>query len=125
LIDSLHPPVCQDLDHHTIVVVFFKHVDGHSPSTPADLCDTPAMFDTPSRALLALAAVGCLLLFFKLLRIGRRAPGLPPGPPTIPVLGNLHLVSLPNYCNALVLIITQMPTKRPHLQFQKWAQEYG
>jgi hypothetical protein len=39
-----------------------------------------------------LAAIAILLLFVKILQIGRRAPGLPPGPPTIPLLGNLHLV---------------------------------
>jgi hypothetical protein len=36
-----------------------------------------------------------LLLLYgltKLLRIGRRPTGFPPGPPTIPILGNLHLV---------------------------------
>ncbi|SLM39186.1 cytochrome p450 [Lasallia pustulata] len=45
----------------------------------------------------------------KLLRVGRRPAGYPPGPPTLPILGNLHL----------------MPSRDPHLQFQKWAQEYG
>ncbi|KAH6887764.1 cytochrome p450 monooxygenase [Thelonectria olida] len=54
-------------------------------------------------------AVLALLLAIKLSKVGRRSADLPPGPPTIPLLGNLHL----------------MPTKRPHLQFQKWAQEYG
>ncbi|KAI1613495.1 cytochrome p450 monooxygenase [Exophiala viscosa] len=48
-------------------------------------------------------------LAWKLRRVGRRPSGMPPGPPTLPILGNLH----------------QMPTKRPHLQFQKWAEEYG
>ncbi|GIZ40708.1 hypothetical protein CKM354_000403600 [Cercospora kikuchii] len=42
-------------------------------------------------------------------RIGRRPTDIPPGPPTIPILGNLH----------------QMPVVNPHLQLQKWAQEYG
>jgi len=42
-------------------------------------------------------------------RIGRRPPGYPPGPPTLPVLGNLH----------------QMPSKDGHLQLQEWAKEYG
>ncbi|EXJ79927.1 cytochrome P450 oxidoreductase [Capronia epimyces CBS 606.96] len=54
--------------------------------------------------------VGTVIYFLaSVLKVGRRAPGLPPGPPTLPIIGNLH----------------QMPSKNPHLQFQKWAQEYG
>ncbi|KAJ2905584.1 cytochrome P450 oxidoreductase [Zalerion maritima] len=52
---------------------------------------------------------GIIWVSLKVLSVGRRAPGLPPGPPTVPVLGNLHL----------------MPKERPHLQFEKWAREYG
>ncbi|KAH7133926.1 cytochrome P450 [Dactylonectria macrodidyma] len=47
--------------------------------------------------------------FIRLLFIGRRPKNYPPGPPTLPILGNIHL----------------MPTRDAHLQFQKWAQEYG
>lgn len=52
----------------------------------------------------------CLLvLLYRLSRVGQRPKGLPPGPPTIPILGNIHLI----------------PKEKPHLQFEKWAREYG
>ncbi|KAG9698594.1 putative cytochrome P450, partial [Aureobasidium melanogenum] len=52
-----------------------------------------------------------LLLFvaWTVRNLGRRPQEYPPGPPTLPLIGNLHL----------------MPKKNGHLQFQKWAQEYG
>ncbi|KAK5636928.1 hypothetical protein RRF57_012640 [Xylaria bambusicola] len=54
----------------------------------------------------------CILIivgFWRLSRIGRRPKDCPLGPPTIPILGNIHLI----------------PKHDVHLQFQKWAQEYG
>jgi cytochrome P450 len=56
----------------------------------------------------ALAAVLALVLH-QLSKIGRRPADYPPGPPTLPLIGNLHL----------------MPKEKGHLQFQKWAEEYG
>ncbi|KAK7032180.1 hypothetical protein VNI00_013354 [Paramarasmius palmivorus] len=48
-------------------------------------------------------------LVTKILKSGRREPYLPPGPPTIPVLGNLHL----------------FPSKSPQVKFTEWSHEYG
>jgi hypothetical protein len=39
---------------------------------------------------LALTGVG--LLVIRALRIGRRPDGYPPGPPAVPILGNIHQV---------------------------------
>lgn len=48
-------------------------------------------------------------LILYILRIGRRESGLPPGPPTLPLVGNLH----------------QLPQHRLHEQFSVWAKEFG
>ncbi|KAJ7701712.1 cytochrome P450 [Mycena metata] len=45
-----------------------------------------------------------------LLRSGRREQGLPPGPPTVPVLGNVHLLG---------------NGKDLHLRMSQWASTYG
>lgn len=50
-----------------------------------------------------------LWALWHLSKVGQRPKDYPPGPPTLPVIGNLH----------------QMTQKQGHLQFQKWAQEYG
>lgn len=41
--------------------------------------------------------------------VGRREKHLPPGPPTLPILGNIH----------------QIPKKGAHFQFTEWAKQYG
>ncbi|KAH6621612.1 cytochrome P450 [Chaetomium sp. MPI-SDFR-AT-0129] len=55
------------------------------------------------------AWIALLVFVLKLKDVGRRPKGYPPGPPTLPILGNLH----------------QMPSKNGHVQFKKWAEEYG
>ena len=49
------------------------------------------------------------IAIYRLSRIGQRPKGYPPGPPTLPLIGNLHL----------------MPKEKTHLQFKKWADQYG
>ncbi|KAJ5390698.1 cytochrome P450 [Penicillium cataractarum] len=56
--------------------------------------------------LVPLALAGLLYI---VLVTGRRAKNLPPGPPTLPVLGNLH----------------QIPRKGSYLKFTEWAKQYG
>ncbi|PHH90750.1 hypothetical protein CDD83_2746 [Cordyceps sp. RAO-2017] len=61
------------------------------------------------QAWMALAIAMLSLVVWRVNRIGRRPANYPPGPPTLPLIGNLH----------------QMPKANGHLQFQKWAREYG
>ncbi|KAF2752798.1 cytochrome P450 [Pseudovirgaria hyperparasitica] len=52
--------------------------------------------------------VSCLAIY-NILRLGRREKGLPPGPPTIPILGNAH----------------QIPSTGLHLKLEEWGRKYG
>ncbi|KAH7093538.1 putative cytochrome P450 oxidoreductase [Paraphoma chrysanthemicola] len=56
-----------------------------------------------------LAPLIILVIIIRLFFTGRRPKNYPPGPPTLPIIGNIH----------------QLPARDAHLQFQKWAQEYG
>ncbi|KAL5360220.1 cytochrome P450 [Aspergillus floccosus] len=56
-----------------------------------------------------LAVTALILVVSRLISTGRRPKNYPPGPPTLPIIGNIH----------------QMPTCDAHLQFQQWAREYG
>ncbi|KAJ7471393.1 cytochrome P450 [Mycena galericulata] len=49
----------------------------------------------------------CAALFFR--RVGAREKGLPPGPPTLPILGNVHI----------------FPKEFAHYKFTEWARKYG
>ncbi|CAL1714231.1 unnamed protein product [Somion occarium] len=58
---------------------------------------------------LSLTVIFCAWLLRRLSRIGSRERGLPPGPPTLPLIGNLH----------------QFPMSFAHVKFMEWAQVYG
>ncbi|KAI5306838.1 hypothetical protein KEM56_006862 [Ascosphaera pollenicola] len=69
------------------------------------------LFGTPGFSELAFILGGIVLSYglYRLLQVGSRPKDIPPGPPTIPILGNLH----------------QIPKDNAWLQYQRWAQEYG
>lgn len=48
-------------------------------------------------------------LLYAVVFVGRRDRRLPPGPPTLPIIGNLH----------------QIPSKGSYLKFTEWANQYG
>lgn len=50
-----------------------------------------------------------VFLFYKVLTFGRREKGLPPGPPTIPVLGNAHLIPAEGLHIKYVIVKTGLP----------------
>ncbi|KAJ7729426.1 cytochrome P450 [Mycena olivaceomarginata] len=56
-----------------------------------------------------LLALVALCVFVRLRKVGSREAGLPPGPPTVPLLGNLHM----------------MPTEFAQHKFTEWARKYG
>lgn len=53
---------------------------------------------------LFLLLAASVLLFLKLAKVGSRPAGYPPGPPTVPLLGNLHLVRRKSTLRCLILI---------------------
>ncbi|OAL19209.1 hypothetical protein AYO22_09970 [Fonsecaea multimorphosa] len=59
---------------------------------------------------LVLASLAVLILVLaRYAAAGRRPRGFPPGPPTLPVIGNIH----------------QFPLKKPFIKFHEWGKQYG
>ncbi|ORY15451.1 putative cytochrome P450 oxidoreductase [Clohesyomyces aquaticus] len=60
-------------------------------------------------ALLLIAISTLLLGLYRIRNVGRRPKNYPPGPPTLPIIGNIH----------------HIPSPKPHHQFKKWADKFG
>ncbi|KAH6972758.1 putative cytochrome P450 oxidoreductase [Ilyonectria sp. MPI-CAGE-AT-0026] len=63
----------------------------------------------PVQSVIALAATFFIYGIYRLLQVGKRDPRLPPGPPTLPILGNM----------------LDIPTTGLGKKFMEWQAEYG
>ncbi|KXH40283.1 cytochrome P450 2D18 [Colletotrichum salicis] len=69
------------------------------------IIDLPVLGSYPS----LIWIIPAVFLAFKILTFGSREKHLPPGPPTLPILGNAHLI----------------PSKGMYSKFREWANQYG
>lgn len=61
---------------------------GKHRTAAAETTSMPWPFIMPSTLLILLF----MTLAYRLLQIGKRHPRMPKGPPTVPILGNAHLI---------------------------------
>lgn len=86
-----------------------KAYESERPSTRLHIAELSITFFIMPVSLYILILAMLAVVMYRLRNVGRRPPSYPPGPPTLPLIGNLHL----------------MPRQKGHLQFHKWAEEYG
>lgn len=78
-----------------------------------------------SKAVYGLSAIVIALLSHRVYRIGTREPELPPGPPTLPVLGNI-LDFPPRYAYLKYVSLHLFISTRIHSsRFTEMAKAYG
>ncbi|KAK7204567.1 putative cytochrome P450 oxidoreductase [Myxozyma melibiosi] len=80
-----------------------------APSTSSSLLEGPDALILKIPVFSILTGVIILYLVVKILRSGRRDPRMPPGPPTLPILGNVH----------------QIPSTGLGKKFREFADTYG
>jgi hypothetical protein len=89
----------------------------------------PMMFISSAKMLYLVPIVLVLGLCYRLLQSGSRKPGMPPGPPTIPVLGNVHQIPAKRIHEkylplALFHHLSKVYADIEH-RFVEWSQQYG
>lgn len=68
--------------------------------------------------------LGAVVLLLR--KVGARERGLPPGPPTLPVLGNLHIFPKEfGHYKCVLLSVFSQPSLKSLGRFTEWAREYG
>ena len=77
----------------------------------------------------ALFGVAALGLFYAL-NLGKRDSRMPPGPPTIPILGNAHQIPSTGLYKQLVPVprvhrFAKLDFDLPLCRFREWSKEYG
>jgi hypothetical protein len=61
----------------------------------------------------------------RLRKVGSREAGLPPGPPTVPLLGNLHMMPTEFAQHKCVPLQDSFLALRSLSRFTEWARKYG
>lgn len=75
---------------------------------PLDVAASWRHFTSISYAL-ATTTLALAIGIYRILQVGSQPKGMPPGPPTLPIVSNLH----------------QLPKENLHVKLKEWADQYG